>query len=154
MTTPVTGQEGAAQDISGAVTSVIVRFVRARVGDYGLAQALNQAGETRPVQVLEDPRSWSTHDEAIRLLAAASQVTGDPEIGRHVGEEMLRQHDGTDVADLLRSLGSPGELLRNVTAAAAKFTTVSTLEPLEVGEAHAVVRAVTRPGFVRHIYMC
>lgn len=148
------GQGETPQDISGAVTSVIVRYVRARVGDYGLAQTMGRAGDDRPVSLLEDPRSWSTHDQAIRLLAAAAEVIGDPDIGRHVGEEMLRQHDGTDVANLLRSLGSPGELLRNVTAAAAKFTTVSSLEPLEVGDAHAVVRAVTRPGFVRHVYLC
>jgi len=142
------------QDISGAVTSVIVRYVRSRVGQFGVAQMLTTAGEARPVEILEDPRSWSTHEEAIALLGAASQATGDPDIGRHVGEEMLRQHDGTDVANLLRSLGSPAELLRNVTAAAAKFTTVSTLEPLEVGDAHAVVQALTRPGFARHLYLC
>jgi diguanylate cyclase (GGDEF)-like protein len=150
----MSGLSIAPQDISGAVTSVIVRYVRARVGDFGVAQMLAASGEARPVHVLEDPRSWSTHDEAIALLAAAAQVTGDAEIARHVGEEMLRQHDGTDVANLLRSLGSPAELLRNVTAAAAKFTTVSSLEPLEVGDAHAVVQALARPGYMRHLYMC
>jgi len=148
------GVSAAPQDISGAVTSVIIRTVRNRSGDAGVAQMLFSAGEKRPAEVLEDPRSWSTHDEAIALLGAAGHVTADPDIGRHVGEEMLRQHDGTDVANLLRSLGSPAELLRNVTAAAAKFTTVSSLEPLEVGDAHAVVQALTRPGFARHPYLC
>jgi len=144
----------APQDISGAVTSVILRYVRSRDGDDGVAKTLALAGEQRNASELEDPRSWSTHAEAIALLAAAGQVTGDDEAARHVGEEMLRQHDGTDVANLLRSLGSPAELLRNVTAAAARFSTVSLLEPLEVGEAHAVVRANTRPGFPRHLYLC
>src|SRR5271166_1241910 len=155
MTTVGSTQVGAGpQDISGAVTSVIVRYVRGRAGETGVARLLAASGEQRPVAVLEDPRSWSTHDEAIVLLSAASQVTDDPDIARHVGEEMLRQHDGTEVANLLRSLGSPSELLRNVTAAAAKFTTVSSLDPLEVGGAHAVVRALTRPGFLRHPYLC
>ncbi|MGP8060524.1 MAG: EAL domain-containing protein [Acidimicrobiales bacterium] len=155
MTTAGATQVGAGpQDISGAVTSVIVRYVRARAGETGVTQLLAASGEHRPVTLLEDPRSWSTHDQAVVLLHAASQVTGDPDIARHVGEEMLRQHDGTEVANLLRSLGSPSELLRNVTAAAAKFTTVSSLDPLEVGDAHAVVRAHTRPGFLRHPYLC
>ena len=145
---------GIRQDISGAMTSVILRYVRNRGGEPAVAEMLRLAGETRPAAVLEDPTSWSSHDEAIALFDAGARVTGDPDIGRHVGEEMLRQHDGTEVANLLRSLGSPGELLRNVAAAAAKFTTVSTMEPLEVGDAHAVVRAVTRPGFSRHIQMC
>ncbi|HUY20812.1 MAG TPA: sensor domain-containing diguanylate cyclase [Acidimicrobiales bacterium] len=148
------GLGAARQDVSGALTSVVVRYVRGRVGDEGVARMLELGGETRPAAVLEDPTSWSSHDEAVALLDAAAVVTGDPDIGRHVGEEMLRQHDGTEVADLLRSLGSPGELLRNVAAAAAKFSTVSTVEPLEVGDAHAVVRAITRPGFARHPQIC
>jgi diguanylate cyclase (GGDEF)-like protein len=148
------GSTATPQDISGAVTSVIVKYVRDRTGDDGVARTMAQCGETRPVAVLEDLRSWSAHDETVAMLSAASEVTGDREIARHVGEEMLRQHDGTDVANLLRSLGSPAELLRNVTAAAAKFTTVSSIEPLEVGDAHAVVQARTRPGFVRHPYLC
>jgi diguanylate cyclase (GGDEF)-like protein len=142
------------QDISGAVTSVIVRYVRGRASEPGVHRMLELARETRPAAVLEDPTSWSSHDEAIALFDAARIVTGDSDIGRHVGEEMLRQHDGTEVANLLRSLGSPGELLRNVAAAAAKFTTVATTEPLEVGDAHAVVRVTTRPGFIRHPTLC
>ncbi|HMD47410.1 MAG TPA: EAL domain-containing protein [Acidimicrobiales bacterium] len=144
----------APQDVSGAVTSVILRYLRAHGGEAAVAEALARAGEQRDAATLEDPRSWSTHDEAIALLTAASEVTGDPDVPRHVGEEMLRQHDGTEVANLLRSLGSPAELLRNVTAAAARFSTVSLLEALEVGEAHAVIRAEARAGFPRHLYLC
>ena len=158
MTIETTGRppagETARQDISGALTNVIVRYVRALVGDEGVQQMVDLAHEARPVSALEDPTSWSSHDEAIALFEAASEVTGDPQVGLHVGAEMLRQHDGTEVANLLRSLGSPGELLRNVTAAAAKFSTVSTMEPLEVGDAHAVVRAITRPGFLRYPQLC
>ncbi len=161
MNTEVTGDTGGydaqgvtRQDVSGAVTGVVVRYVRARTGEFGVGQMLAAAGDSRPAQVLEDPRSWSSHDEALKLIIAAGEITGDPEIGRHIGEEILRQYDGTDVANLLRSLGSPAELLRNVTAAAAKFSTVSSLEPLEVGDAHAVVRAITRPGFIRHLQLC
>ncbi len=158
MTTSSTGAGAAGsatrQDVSGAMTSVIVRYVRNRAGEGAVAEMLRIAGEVRPAEVLENPTSWSSHDETIALFNAAAGVTGDKEIGRHVGEEMLRQHDGTEVANLLRSLGSPGELLRNVAAAAAKFTTVSTMEPLEVGDAHAVVRAFTRPGLSRHLQMC
>ena len=149
------GQDGfTRQDISGAVTSVVVRYVRNRTGEPGVQRMLELARETRPVAALEDPTSWSSHDEGIALFEAARMVTGDGDIGRHIGEEMLRQHDGTEVANLLRSLGSPGELLRNVAAAAAKFTTVATTDPLEVGDAHAVVRVLTRPGFIRHPMLC
>jgi diguanylate cyclase (GGDEF)-like protein len=145
---------GQRQEISGALTGVVVRYVRKLAGDEGVARMLALAGEARTPGQLEDVTSWSSHEQAIALLEAAGQVLGDPDVGRRVGEEMLRQHEGTEVGNLLRSLGSPGELLRNVAAAAAKFSTVATMEPLEVGDAHAVVRSYTHPPYLRHLQFC
>lgn len=142
------------QDVSGAVTSVIIRYIRAKGGEQGLARVLSAAGERRSPSILEEPTTWSSHDQVLALLRAAQAVLRDPNVPYHVGEELLRQHEGTELATVLRSLGSPGELLRNVARAAVKFYTVSSLDPLEVGEAHAVVRAITRPGVARTIEMC
>ncbi len=151
---PAPGSGGARQDVSGAVTSVLVRYVRQCAGEDGIARMLAAAGERRGTAAVEDAAGWSTHDEAVRLFHAAAAVVGDPAVGRRVGEEMLRQHDGTNVASLLRSLGSPGELLRNVAAALAKFSTVTAVETLELGDSHAVVRATTRAGFRRERCLC
>ena len=145
---------GTRQDVSGAVTAALMRYVRGRVGDEGVRQMLAFAGERRSVDELQDVTGWSTHDEAVSLFGAATLVTGDNAVGLHIGEEMLLERDGSGVADRLRALGSPTALLENVTAAMAKFNTVSITEALEVGEAHAVVRAVTRPGFTRHVQLC
>lgn len=153
-TVGTTGRSGVPQDIAGAVTAAIVRCVRERSGDFGVAQVLAVAGERRPVGLLEDPGGWSTHDEVVSLLAAAERVTGDPAVSFEVGKTLLGRHGGTDVVDALRSAGSPDELLRNVGAAAGRLTTVSSLEALEVGNRHAVLRAVTRPRLPRHRYLC
>jgi len=142
------------QDVSGAVTSVIVRYVRQVSGDEGVIRMLQLAGDTRPAQVLEDPTSWSSYAEALRLFEGARAVTSDPAVAMHIGEEMLRQHQATEVGDLFRSLGSPGRLLANVARAAAKFSTSDQVEALEVGNAHAVVKAMARPGVRRSLYMC
>lgn len=142
------------QDVSGAVTRVLVALVRQRAGEAGVVRLLELAGDRRPLAVLEAPTSWSSLDQVLALFSAAAQVTGDPLIARAVGEAILLQHDGTSVAQVLRSLGSPGALLENVAGALAKFTTVATMEPLEVGNAHAVVQARSRPGFVRHRALC
>jgi len=155
---PATGERHetvpARQDVSGAVTRVLVGEVRRRAGEVGVERLRQLAHEARLPTELEDPTSWSTLEEALALFEAAAEVTGDTGIARHVGEEMLRQHDGTSVAQLLRSLGSPGALLENVAGALAKFTTVAAMEPLEVGDAHAVVQARSRPGFTRHRCLC
>ncbi|MHB8263230.1 MAG: hypothetical protein ACYDGY_05720, partial [Acidimicrobiales bacterium] len=148
------GFSSSRQDVSGAVTSVIIRYVRNVCGNVGLTRMLQLANEYRPIEVIEDPITWSSYRETIALMSAAAQVCVDNDISRHFGEEMLRQYDGTDVANLLRSLGSPAEVLKNVTAATAKFFTVSSLEALEVGNAHAIVRATGRSGYPRDIMLC
>ncbi|MCL4434489.1 MAG: EAL domain-containing protein [Actinobacteria bacterium] len=148
------GHDGNQQDVAGTVTSVIMRYVRNKCGDKGLIRMLQLAGECRSVEVLRDPFTWSSYSETMALISAAAQVCADNDISIHLGEEMLRQYDGTDVASLLRSLGSPAEVLKNVTAAAAKFFTVSSLEALEVGDAHAIVRAVGLPGYRRDAILC
>ncbi len=108
MTTGTLGGGGlvgdAKREVSGAMTSVIVRYVRRIAGDLGVSRMMQLAGDLREPYMIEDPTSWSSHDQAIALFTAATQVTGDADIGLHVGEEMLRQHDGTEVANLLRSL--------------------------------------------------
>src|SRR5205823_5369199 len=93
-------------------------------------------------------------DEAIALFDAGAEVSGDPSIARHVGEDAVRQHAGTAVATLLRSLGSPEEVLRQVTQTATKFSLVTDLEAVEVSSAGATVRAVARAGFTRHRHLC
>ncbi len=148
------GTGGVRQDVSGAVTSVIVRYVRERAGNDGITRVLALSGVRRPVPELEDPTQWSSYGEVSALIGAAGQVCSDADVARHLGEEILRQHDGTDVANLLRSLGSPKELLRNVAGAVAKFFTISSLEVLEIGGAHAILRAAPIPGHLRDVYQC
>jgi diguanylate cyclase (GGDEF)-like protein len=148
------GRAGVPQDISGAVTRVIVACVRDRGGDFSVAQMLAMAGELRPVEMLEDPRIWSTHDEVVALLAAAERVTGEASMGWCVGRELVGEAVGAHGAGLLEPDGSPAERLRQLTEAAARLVTVASLEPLEVGEDHAVLRAVTRPRLPRNRYLC
>jgi diguanylate cyclase (GGDEF)-like protein len=148
------GRAGVPQDISGAVTRVIVGCVRSRGGDFSVAQMLAMAGELRPVEMLEDPRVWSTHDEVVALLAAAERVTGETSMGWCVGKELVGQTVAADGAGPLETDGSPAERLRRLTESAVRLVTVASLEPLEVGENHAVLRAVTRPRLPRNRYLC
>ena len=65
------------------------------------------AGVDRTPVYLDDVSNWIWYHEAVALFEAAAELTGDPRIGRGVGEEMVRQHAGTPVATLMRSLGPP-----------------------------------------------
>jgi diguanylate cyclase (GGDEF)-like protein len=136
------------------MSSVLLRHVRATHGEDGVSELLRRAGSERTAAYLEDVGNWIDYGEAAALFEAAADQTGDPEIGFRVGEQTVRQHAGTPVATLLRSLGSPQAVLEQVSVTVTKFSTVTAMEPVEVEPGRAVVRAYARPGFTRHRHLC
>jgi diguanylate cyclase (GGDEF)-like protein len=140
--------------IAGTTVALLVRMVRDLAGDAGVRAMLDVAGERRSIAVLEDVTVWSPYESVIRLFVAGSQATGESELGRLVGEQMLLQYRGTEVAALLRSLGSPGEVLRNVAESATKFSTATALEAVEIADESAIVEAWAVEGLERHRVMC
>jgi diguanylate cyclase (GGDEF)-like protein/putative nucleotidyltransferase with HDIG domain len=135
------------------MASTLVRHVRTQAGDDAVAEILSRSGVEYSASYLDDPSNWIWQHEAIELLVAAAEVLGDPEIGLHVGEQTVRQHAGTPVATMLRSLGSPEAVYEQLTVAVSKFSTTTDLHP-EVEEGRAVVSARSRHDFVRHPLMC
>src|SRR5580704_15686629 len=150
----VDAREDADRHISCSMTSVMISLVRARGGDGDVAELLRTAGSTRAAAYLENLDNWISHDEATALLEASVQVTGDPQFARRVGEEMVGQHAGKQVATLLRSLGSVEAVLAAVAQTTAKLSAATELEAVEIGPGRAVVRAAARPGFTRHSLNC
>jgi diguanylate cyclase (GGDEF)-like protein len=136
------------------MTSVLLGTVRTLKGEAGVRGMLTHAGSERNAAFLENTDNWISLEEAVALLEAGVRVTGDPLLARRVGEQAVRQHAGTQVATLLRSLGSPEAVLRGITTAAAKFSAVTEMEAIETGASHAVVHSRTREGFDRHPLMC
>jgi diguanylate cyclase (GGDEF)-like protein len=136
------------------LSSVLVRRIRRTMGEEGLMELLARSGSQRTVAYLDDLTNWISYDEAMALFAAAAEITGDPQIARRVGEETIAQHAGTPVATLMRSLGSPDEIYRQITQAGSKFTTASVLDAIEVAPGRAVIREQAAPGFERTIPHC
>ena len=138
------GGAGDERHICCTMTSVALRVMRAERGQAGVRDVLDAAGSTREADFLENTDNWVSLDEAMALLAAGVKVSGDPLFARRVGEQTVRQHAGTQVATLLRSLGSPEAVLNGITQAAAKFSTVTEMQAIETGPGHALVRTVAR----------
>jgi len=136
------------------MTAVIINLVRSDGGHAAVRKLLIEAGSQRSEDFLSNPENWISLDEAMELLAAGAKATSDPGFARRVGENVLLQHAGTQVATLLRSLGSPEAILKAVAASAAKFSTVTDMTCVEGGPGHAVVRAVAREGFTRRQRHC
>ncbi len=136
------------------MTSVLLRLVRAHGGEDAVSELLRSAVSKHDAAYLENIDNWISQDEANALQAAGVQVTGDPAFARHVGEEMVGQHAGKQVATLLRSLGSVEAVLAAVAQTTAKLSAATELEAVEVGPGRAVVRAAARPGFTRNALNC
>src|SRR5439155_1490128 len=140
--------------LSCSMASTLVRYVRTTLGEEAVDQVLRLAGVEYDAAYLEDVSHWIWLDEAVVLLKAAAEVTDDPAVGRRVGEESVRQHAGTPVATLLRSLGSPEAVYEQLAVGVTKFSTITELIPREVAPGRAVVYVKARPGYERDPVLC
>jgi uncharacterized protein (TIGR02265 family) len=150
----VAGETEQGRHYAGSIIGVLLAYLRREYGDHAVTDVLRSADERRPLDLLEDVDHWSSHGQVTKLYNAAVEVTGDPDVGRRAGEELIRQYRGTAVETLLRELGSPAAVLENVTQTAAKFSTALEMEAVEVGPTHAVVFAAAAAGFPRIPVMC
>ena len=154
MVRPGTTGDDAARDVSGAITGVAIGYVRLQRGDAGVQELLAVAGEGRSAEVMSDPAAWVSYGSALRLFEAAETVLADPDTARRIGVHVLDQHAGTEVAELLRSLGSTSAVLENVATTVAKYSSVTTMDIVEIDDASATVAAVTRAGVERDRRFC
>jgi diguanylate cyclase (GGDEF)-like protein len=140
--------------ISGSVTWNVLNLVRRAAGEEGVELMLERAGSGRTQCELEDDLAWISFDEGRALFDAATGVIGDPAALRQVGAAIARRDMTSEVVELLRGLGSPGEVLRHIDIVVPKFCTVVEMSAVEVADDHAVLRAVSLPGFPRFTQLC
>ena len=137
--------EDADRQFCCSMTTSILRLVREHGGDPAVADLLARAASKRSASYLEDANNWISLHEAYALMDAAVQISGDPHFARRAGEETVRQHAGTQVATLLRSLGSVEACMQTIAQAAGRFTTITEMEAVEVEPGRAVIRAARSP---------
>ena len=135
------------RETAGVTTRLIVTVLRRRGGDGLVERVLRRAGETRPVEVLEDEGSWTSYDRKVDLFAAAAVETGDPAIARSIGEQVLEASVGGSTRGLLELLGSPRQVLRSVAKANAKFSTTATMSAPHIGRHDARITYRLHDGF-------
>lgn len=151
---PTDASQDAGRQVCCSMTSVLLRLIRVHGGEPAITELLERSQVTREVAYLENVDNWIALDEASALLAAGVGVTGDELFARRVGEQTLRQHAGTQVATVLRSLGSTEAVLETVAQTAARLSTVTKMETLDAAPGRAVVRACAREGFTRGRLHC
>jgi diguanylate cyclase (GGDEF)-like protein len=135
------------RETAGLTIRLILEYVRRQTGESGVREVLSLAGETRPLEVLEDERVWSSYEAKIRLFEAAADVTGQPDVGRRVGEVVLDTAVGSTVRLLVGMFGSPTRLLKAITRTNSKFSTAAHMSVVELRRTSAVLRYRLRPGY-------
>lgn len=148
------GSDDADREISCSMTSVLLRLVRSELGEKAVSELLDRACVPHREAYLESVDNWVSLEQACAMLQAGVDLTGDPSFARRVGENALRQHAGTAVATVLRSLGSTEAVLKAVAVSSSRLSTVTTMETVEIRPGHAVIRAAVRPGFTRRPLHC
>jgi hypothetical protein len=81
--------------VACSMTSTLLGRTRRIEGQSVVEEIVRRAGVDRTPDYLEDIGNWIWYSEAVALFVAAEEVLGDEHIGRHVGEDSLRQHAGT-----------------------------------------------------------
>jgi diguanylate cyclase (GGDEF)-like protein len=130
----------------------------ARVHDFGGSEAVSRllalAGSERTPEYLSDLANWMSYDEALALWRAGAEITHHPQFPRMVGTDAARRLHASPIAALLRSLGSPEAVYRQIATTATKYSLASRLETVDVGPGFAEIISTAVSGFPRSADHC
>ncbi|HET6869398.1 MAG TPA: diguanylate cyclase [Solirubrobacteraceae bacterium] len=136
------------------MSAVLLARVHAYGGAEAVAEVLRLAGSRRTHEYLLDITNWIAYDEAVALWQAGARVTHHPQFARAVGIDAAHRLGSSQIAAMLRSLGSPERAYGAVAKGAAKFSTVTDLEVTQAGPGHVQVVATAVEGFPRSVEHC
>jgi diguanylate cyclase (GGDEF)-like protein len=139
---------------SCVMSALMLRKVAELGGAVAVAELLARSGTTRTRDYLTNVGNWISYDEATALWTAAIEVTHRRSLARVVGAEAGSQLGGSQVASLLRSLGSPEEVYRQLVSTSAKYSTVVRVQVVELGPGFAEIDVSGPPGFPRTEHLC
>lgn len=142
------------RETSGVTIRLIVEYVRANAGEDGLARAFELAGETRPIEVLENPRTWSTYEQRIALWEAAATVTGDPFVARKMGASVLHSSGTALLRSVLLPFRSPRSLLRALPMVHSKFDAAAESTIVDLGPDWATMSYAVKAPHVPNKHDC
>ncbi len=142
------------RETSGAVTSSLLRYVRAQGGEDAVTEVLRRADVPHGVEELEDDSRWWAYETRRRLYAAATEVLADPETLFKVGCAAVANGLAPSLVLVVRAVGSPRQVYRRVPQIMAKFTTTSTMEIVDMDPTSATVVYRAQPGYTHSRMDC
>ena len=135
----------AVRETSGITLRAIVGYVRAHGAPGAVDRVLAAAGGD--AASYEDARHWWSYDQKIAMFEAVAAELRDERVAERIGQEILSHSVGTAQRLALTMAGGPGQLLRLIAKANAKFSTAADMRALRVGRGEAVVEYRLRDRF-------
>ncbi|MEX2194608.1 MAG: diguanylate cyclase [Thermoleophilaceae bacterium] len=120
------------RETSGMTSLLLLTYLERAAGRAAVDDLLRRAGAVDREAELRDEGSWFSYALKVRLFEALADVLDDPQATRRMGEAALDLQVATGLKVALRALGSPRLLYKNVVRANAKFSTVHTMDLVEL----------------------
>ena len=128
------------RETAGLTTALILSYVRERGGQPAVEALLAQAGQTDRAALLADESSWSSYATKVALFEAAADVLEDPDVAWRLGAAVLANKEvAAPVRALVRTLGSPQQILRTIARTSGKFSTAATMDAVRVRPGRALI---------------
>ena len=133
---------------------LLLTYAERQGGRAAVEQLLELAGCAGREDELRDESTWFSFATKVALFEAAAEVLDDPIVTRHAGEQALALSvaDGLKVA--LRALGSPRLVYQHIVRANNKFTSIHSMELVELGRDHASIAFFDHTGGDVHRLDC
>ena len=142
------------RQVSNTFLVALLSYLERAGGDELVGEVLAEAGcdRSRPDLV---GATWGARDDVLALAEVAAGLTGDPDIGRRVGEELFRMNtaDPTTTAFFV-SLGSPAAALQGVLEHTVKLGRGRSYEMVSNDDSGCVIRGEYESVGVSHPFFC
>jgi len=102
---------------SNSLVRLLLETTERRLGSEALARVLEQAGERRAVAELYEDAGWSSYDQFVALLRAASEAMGGIESLESIHADIALGGATGSTAEIVatvQKLGSPMQLIRSM----------------------------------------
>lgn len=142
------------REAAGITIQLVIERVRTEFGEEGVHRLLELAEETRPLEVLENGRTWHSFATRRRFFDAGAELTGDKEFATSVGASILSSRRSALLRSLLSRLGSPVGILKALPVAQAKFDTACESKLLSIEPGSALIAFHTKDGYTPSPHDC
>jgi len=135
------------RDFCGIFTQYIVGYLRSCTPEGTIERILAEAGEKRPVSLLNDAGSWSSYAQYRGLVESMSAILGGPSIMAEVGHHAFDSIESPELSEALAALGSPAAVYAALPAISESTAPLVEIRTQDVGPNECRISLRVKDGY-------